>query len=61
VFNVGGWNAISHRDLTTLLLEIAGSGTVEYVAWPPRKKAIDIGDFYADSSKFAHAPAGRRR
>ncbi|HKC23239.1 MAG TPA: hypothetical protein VKF32_00780, partial [Thermoanaerobaculia bacterium] len=27
-------------------------GTVEYVEWPPERKAIDIGDFYADSSKF---------
>jgi UDP-glucose 4-epimerase len=53
VFNVGGEGAISHRDLTTLLLEIAGSGSVQYVDWPPEKKAIDIGDFYADSSKFA--------
>ena len=31
---------------------IAGAGRVEYVDWPPEKKAIDIGDFYADSSKF---------
>jgi UDP-glucose 4-epimerase len=52
VFNVGGDRAISHRDLTTLLLGIAGSGRVEYVDWPPDKKAIDIGSFYADSSKF---------
>ena len=52
VFNVGGDGPISHRDLTALLLRVAGSGRVEYVAWPPEKKPIDIGDFYADSSKF---------
>jgi len=51
VFNVGG-DPISHRDLTTLLLEVAGSGRVEYVDWPSEKKAIDIGSFYADSTKF---------
>jgi UDP-glucose 4-epimerase len=51
-FNVGGAEPISHRELTALLLELAGSGRVEYVAWPAEKKAIDIGDFYADSSKF---------
>jgi UDP-glucose 4-epimerase len=52
VFNVGGDIPYSHRDLTALLVEVAGSGRVEYVSWPPEKKAIDIGSFYADSSKF---------
>ncbi len=52
VFNVGGDQAISLRDLTSLLIEVAGAGTVQYIDWPPDKKAIDIGDFYADSSKF---------
>ena len=55
VFNVGGDRPISHRELTTLILEIAGSGRVEYVPWPADKKAIDIGSFYADSSKFRAA------
>jgi UDP-glucose 4-epimerase len=54
-FNVGGREPISHRDLTTTLVEIAGSGRVEYIEWPPEKKAIDIGSFYADSSRFACA------
>jgi UDP-glucose 4-epimerase len=52
VFNVGGDEAVSHRDLTSRLVSVAGSGRVEYVDWPPEKKAIDIGSFYADSTKF---------
>jgi UDP-glucose 4-epimerase len=52
VFNVGGDQPISHRDLTTMLVDVAGAGRVRYVEWPAEKKAIDIGDFYADSSKF---------
>jgi UDP-glucose 4-epimerase len=52
VFNVGGDEPIRHRDLSALLVEVAGSGRIEYIEWPPEKKAIDIGDFYADSSKF---------
>jgi len=52
VFNVGGDQAVSHRDLTTLLVRTAGSGRVEYVEWPAEKKAIDIGSFYADSTKL---------
>ena len=52
VFNVGGAEAISHRDLVTLLIDTAGSGRVRYVDWPPEKKRIDIGSFYSDSTKF---------
>ena len=52
VFNVGGDRPVSLGDLTKVLIEIAGSGRVEYVDWPPEKKAIDIGSFYADSTKF---------
>jgi UDP-glucose 4-epimerase len=52
VFNVGGAEPISHRDLVALLIDVAGGGTVRYVPWPPDKKAIDIGSFYADSSRF---------
>jgi UDP-glucose 4-epimerase len=52
VFNIGGDEPIAHRDLAALLLTLAGGGSVRYVDWPPDKKVIDIGSFYADSSKF---------
>jgi UDP-glucose 4-epimerase len=52
VFNVGGDQPISHRDLTALLIKLANGGSVRYVDWPADKKAIDIGSFYADSTKF---------
>jgi UDP-glucose 4-epimerase len=52
VFNVGGDEPTAHRDLAALLIKVAGSGSVRYVDWPPEKKAIDIGSFYADSTKF---------
>ena len=55
VFNVGGAAPISLKDIASKLTAIAGSGRVECVAWPAEKKAIDIGSFYADSSKFARA------
>ena len=51
-FNVGGEEHITHRDLVKMLVEIAGSGRYTFVEWPADKKAIDIGDFYADSSLF---------
>jgi UDP-glucose 4-epimerase len=55
VFNVGGAEPISHRDLVEMLIEVAGNGSVRYVEWPADKKAIDIGSFYSDSSKFQEA------
>jgi UDP-glucose 4-epimerase len=55
VFNVGGSEPISHTDLVELLLDVAGTGSVRHVPWPPEKKAIDIGSFYADSSRFRGA------
>jgi UDP-glucose 4-epimerase len=55
VFNVGGSEPTSHRDLVTMLIDLAGSGSVRYVEWPPEKKRIDIGSFYSDSTKFSRA------
>jgi UDP-glucose 4-epimerase len=52
VFNVGGMEPVGHRDLVQLLIDVAGTGRVRYVGWPAEKKAIDIGSFYADSSRF---------
>ena len=52
-FNVGGSEPITHRDLVALLIEMAGSGSFRFVDWPAEKKAIDIGDFFADSSLIA--------
>ena len=50
VFNVGGLQPISLHDLVDLLITTARSGRYRFVEWPPEKKAIDIGDFYADSA-----------
>jgi UDP-glucose 4-epimerase len=55
VFNVGGSEPVSHSDLVSLLLDVAGAGSARHVPWPPEKKVIDIGSFYADSSRFRDA------
>jgi UDP-glucose 4-epimerase len=55
VFNVGGLEPISHRELVQLLLETAGTGRVRFVDWPAEKKVIDIGSFYSDTTKFRQA------
>ena len=59
VFNIGGDEHLAHRELVQLLVEVAGSGRYRFVEWPPDKKAIDIGSFYADSSLFARTTGWR--
>ena len=53
VFNVGGEEPITHRALVERLIEVCGTGRYRFVEWPPEKRAIDIGSFYADSSLIA--------
>jgi UDP-glucose 4-epimerase len=52
VFNVGGSEPTSHAELVKLLLRLAGTGSYRFVQWPAEKKAIDIGSFYADSTRI---------
>ena len=52
VFNVGGLEPITHRDLVRLLIDLAGRGRSRFVDWPDDKKRIDIGSFCSDSTKF---------
>jgi len=61
VYNVGGDEAISHRDLVSMLLDAAGTGSVRYVDWPADKKRIDIGSFYSDSTRFRQTVGWRPR
>jgi UDP-glucose 4-epimerase len=53
VFNVGGSEPTSHRDLVELLIRTAGVGSMRFVDWPADAKRIDIGSFYSDSSRFS--------
>jgi UDP-glucose 4-epimerase len=48
IFNLGSDETINLRDLAALLVEINGAGTFEVVPFPPDRKQIDIGDYYAD-------------
>jgi UDP-glucose 4-epimerase len=55
VFNLGGDAPVSLADLAQLMLEIAGQGSLRLVPFPPERKKIDIGDFYADTTKIKGA------
>ena len=53
VFNLGGDEHVSLLDLARMLVEIAGGGGgYRLVPFPPDRKKIDIGDFYADTTKI---------
>jgi UDP-glucose 4-epimerase len=55
VFNLGGEAPVTLLELTELLHEVAGRGSHRLVPFPPERKRIDIGDFYADASKLRRA------
>ncbi len=52
VYNLGGQAPISLRELATLIVEIAGSGSITVVPWPPERKKIDIGDVYSSHERI---------
>jgi UDP-glucose 4-epimerase len=52
VFNLGGAEPISLRDLAALLVEIDGQGQIECLPFPEDLSRIDIGDYYADYSRI---------
>lgn len=55
VFNVGGDQVISLKDLAELTVRAAGTGSFEVREFPPERKRIDIGDYYADDAAFRAA------
>ena len=55
VFNLGGERPVSLLDVVKLMIEITGRGSYRLVPFPPDRKRIDIGDFYADATKIQQA------
>lgn len=51
VFNVGNDEHLALRDLARMIIDAAGSGSIDFVPWPPDRDAIDIGSYFGDSSK----------
>jgi UDP-glucose 4-epimerase len=52
VYNLGGSEVIDLASVARLMIELNGSGTFEIHEFPDARRAIDIGDFYADFSKI---------
>ena len=52
VFNVGSGVGITIKELTDLIISVAGIGSVNFVPYPEERKAIEIGDYIADITKI---------
>jgi UDP-glucose 4-epimerase len=52
VFNLGGDCVISLKELADLLVQVNGGGEYALRSFPPDRKRIDIGDYYADFSRI---------
>jgi len=55
VFNLGGDEPVSLLELAKTMVAIAGHGGYALTPFPPERKRIDIGDFYADATKIRKA------
>jgi UDP-glucose 4-epimerase len=52
VYNLGGSEVIDLTSLASLMVEVNGSGEYAIREFPADRRAIDIGDYYADFSKI---------
>ena len=50
VYNLGGPPPVTLRELAELLVELNGSGGFQVRPFPVDRRAIDIGDYYADDA-----------
>ncbi|MBI4866692.1 MAG: NAD-dependent epimerase/dehydratase family protein [Candidatus Wallbacteria bacterium] len=55
IYNLGSGKPVSVGDSARAVLEAAGTGRLKQIAFPEEKKKIEIGDYYADFSKFTRA------
>jgi UDP-glucose 4-epimerase len=52
VFNLGGREVVTLRELGDLVVRVNGGGSYERREFPPENKRIDIGDYYSDWSSI---------
>jgi UDP-glucose 4-epimerase len=50
IYNLGGLEVIALKDLALLMTKQGYGGSFHLVTFPPERKTIDIGDYYADYS-----------
>lgn len=55
IFNLGAAPPVSLKETAEVLLRVAGDGHFDMIPFPAERKAIDIGDYYADYGKISSA------
>ena len=61
IFNLGGDRVISLKDLADMVVAANGDGGYVIKTFPPERKKIDIGDYYATDDKFREATGWKPR
>jgi len=54
VFNLGSGIGTSFGDMAKTVVDVVGSGKVEYVPWPPNYEKNETGDYVTDITKARH-------
>lgn len=52
VYNLGDSHVTSLLELADLLVAVNGEGSYRLAPFPPERKAIDVGDYYADYTRI---------
>lgn len=52
VYNLGSREVVALKDLAEMLVGLEPGSAFETVAFPPERKAIDIGDYYSDFTRI---------
>ncbi len=55
VYNVGTGVPLSFLELANKIIEIAGTGKIDYTEFTTERKALEPGDYYADITKIKNA------
>jgi UDP-glucose 4-epimerase len=55
IYNLGGDEVLSLKDLAELLVKLNGAGAWGLAPFPPEHQVIDIGDYYGDYSHLRRA------
>jgi UDP-glucose 4-epimerase len=61
VFNLGSAQVVTLSELAQMLIDLNGGGSCAHCAFPPERKRIDIGDYYADFRRIEQALGWRPR
>lgn len=60
IFNIGGGAPVTLAELASVLIGVRGSGQYKVIEFPPERLLIDIGNYFADDSRFCALTGWKR-